>query len=88
MSNLKNEKKKLKEMNWNDRLWYLWAYYKIPLIAGLFILFIFCLDFVYFSFLRSFLIIAVVCLLPFTDHIDIRKFKVCNIRIKHVVCRC
>lgn len=41
MSNLKNEKKKLKEMNWNDRLWYLWAYYKIPLIAGLFILFIF-----------------------------------------------
>lgn len=40
MTNWKNKKQKIKEMSWKDRLWYLWAYYKIPLIACIFILFI------------------------------------------------
>lgn len=39
MTNWKNERKKLKEMSINDRLWYLWAYYKIPLLACIFVLF-------------------------------------------------
>ena len=40
MTNWKKKKQKIKEMSWKDRLWYLWAYYKIPLIACIFILFI------------------------------------------------
>lgn len=40
MTNWKNERKKLKEMSINDRLWYLWAYYKIPLLACIFVLFV------------------------------------------------
>lgn len=40
MTNWKNERKKLKEMSIKDRLWYLWAYYKIPLIACIFVLFL------------------------------------------------
>ena len=40
MTNWKNERKKLKEMSIKDRLWYLWAYYKIPLLACIFVLFL------------------------------------------------
>ena len=40
MTNWKNEKQKLKDMGWRDRIWYLWAYYKVPLLACILILFI------------------------------------------------
>lgn len=38
MTNWKNEKQKLKDMGWRDRIWYLWAYYKVPLLACILIL--------------------------------------------------
>lgn len=29
------ELEKLKEMSWSDRLWYIWEYYKVPILAAL-----------------------------------------------------
>ena len=29
----REEKRKLKDMNFRDKLWYIWEYYKIPIIG-------------------------------------------------------
>lgn len=37
---LKEERSKLKEMGWRDKLWYIWEYYKIPIISVVIVLFL------------------------------------------------
>ena len=34
----KREKKKLSQMSWSDRIWYIWEYYKFHILAVLLII--------------------------------------------------
>lgn len=40
LEKLRAEYEKLKKMGWRDRGWYIWAYYKIPILIGLVVLFL------------------------------------------------
>lgn len=38
----RQEMEKMKKMSGKDRVWYIWNYYRIPILIGLVVLFLLC----------------------------------------------